>query len=927
MLRCSARLSKFAQEFIVPPSKEELLTFLFKLRYTGELTHLPQMFIDHMHQPWRTGIVHKKYVDFAELIWEDFSYQIDNRQLKKSRHEIMPYPRFTKFVKIGKDVQEYGREIPDAMLTEDIKQSETNQMFIKYSTGLLPLKKTIGKGSQGKKATITPKHVSVEVSDVSEPEPARRRTGISKIFEAAKEEAARQVHATHEWIVTYADPKPARRRPLGIAFIDTSSVSKKISPGLSQKLKGIQTLTSEEQLIADTMQVLKASRLSSRSQPLAGGSSEGTGTKPRVLDESTVIIVTSSEGTGTIPGVPDEVKGASKAKADPETDDEFMHGDEYVRDDVDKEMKDAKVADTRRDDQEITDVEKGEVEKIEEVKDDNKKSELPPISSSLSVSSEFGNQFLAHSSDISLTGTLKHTADVEINSLLDIQIQQEVPQMQTSATTHPLPHSVSAVTPILQQTTTPIPIPPITTEAPPVTTVPNPLLEIIQRVSELEKDVQELKQVNHSLDVSRRSSISRRNPAHKALYHALMESLLADEEGMDQGVVDLLKKKRQHDDQDEDPSAGPNQVIMDAANDNVVNDADQPQDESEPKTVRAPRNDWFTQPPRPPTPDPEWNKGKEVDDGQEQTWFNDLLSVEKGPLTFDKLMATPIDFSKFVMNRLKIDKLTKAYLVGLVYNLMKGTCQNNIELEYNMEEYYKALSDQLDWNNPEGDHCPFDLSKPLPLKGHPGRLTVPSEYFFKNSLKYLKSSDPKKKYTKSITKTKAARYELVGPKRQLFYRSQLNRFSKHDFYSHLKILSVKSVKVNKLHGYGYLEEIKKSHHQKKSQGCSAWCRKLPKDAQYHQALKRHSGISAKELYTPSFDPPGVVYEDLNKKKRVMRADDLYKFSDGTLKLVCDELHHRILNFRLGYNKEMSRRKWSATDKRRSELMVELIDKH
>ncbi|GJZ45924.1 hypothetical protein Tco_0593520 [Tanacetum coccineum] len=29
---------------------------------------------------------------------EDFSYQIDNGQLKKSRHEIMPYPKFTKVI-------------------------------------------------------------------------------------------------------------------------------------------------------------------------------------------------------------------------------------------------------------------------------------------------------------------------------------------------------------------------------------------------------------------------------------------------------------------------------------------------------------------------------------------------------------------------------------------------------------------------------------------------------------------------------------------------------------------------------------------------------------------------------------------------------------------------------------------------------------
>nr|GEW24573.1 hypothetical protein [Tanacetum cinerariifolium] len=70
----------------------------------------------------------------------------------------------------------------------------------------------------------------------------------------------------------------------------------------------------------------------------------------------------------------------------------------------------------------------------------------------------------------------------------------------------------------------------------------------------------------------------------------------------------------------------------------------------------------------------------------------------------------------------------------------------------------------------------------------------------------------------------------------------------------------------------------------------------------------------------------VIYEDLNKKKKVMRADELYKFSDGTLKTVRGELHHRILNFRLGYNEEMSRRKWTAINKRRPELMVELIDK-
>nr|GEX02040.1 hypothetical protein [Tanacetum cinerariifolium] len=58
----------------------------------------------------------------------------------------------------------------------------------------------------------------------------------------------------------------------------------------------------------------------------------------------------------------------------------------------------------------------------------------------------------------------------------------------------------------------------------------------------------------------------------------------------------------------------------------------------------------------------------------------------------------------------------------------------------------------------------------------------------------------------------------------------------------------------------------------------------------------------------------------------MRADELYKFSDETLNSIRDEFHYRIPDFHLGYNDEMPRRKWKAIDKKRMELMVELIDK-
>ncbi|GJV85101.1 hypothetical protein Tco_1524999 [Tanacetum coccineum] len=59
---------------------------------------------------------------------------------------------------------------------------------------------------------------------------------------------------------------------------------------------------------------------------------------------------------------------------------------------------------------------------------------------------------------------------------------------------------------------------------------------------------------------------------------------------------------------------------------------------------------------------------------------------------------------------------------------------------------------------------------------------------------------------------------------------------------------------------------------------------------------------------------------------IMRADELYKFSDGTLKSVRDEIHHKVLDFRLDYNPKMPKRKWTAVDRNRSGLIIELIDK-
>ncbi|GKG07753.1 hypothetical protein Tco_0330722 [Tanacetum coccineum] len=90
---------------------------------------------------------------------------------------------------------------------------------------------------------------------------------------------------------------------------------------------------------------------------------------------------------------------------------------------------------------------------------------------------------------------------------------------------------------------------------------------------------------------------------------------------------------------------------------------------------------------------------------------------------------------------------------------MKGSCKSPIELEYFLEEFYKATTEQLDWYNPKGQQYPHDLRKPLPLipNSH-GRQVIPFDHFINNNLAYLSGGVSSQTYATFVTKTKAADY-------------------------------------------------------------------------------------------------------------------------------------------------------------------------
>ncbi|GJR14435.1 hypothetical protein Tco_0797087 [Tanacetum coccineum] len=76
-------------------------------------------------------------------------------------------------------------------------------------------------------------------------------------------------------------------------------------------------------------------------------------------------------------------------------------------------------------------------------------------------------------------------------------------------------------------------------------------------------------------------------------------------------------------------------------------------------------------------------------------------------------------------------------------------------------------------------------------------------------------------------------------------------------------------------------------------------------------------------YTAYSYPKGVIYKDQNNRNRLMRADELHKFSDGTLNDVWIALYDIALGIRMEY---LPKKKWSGLDKRRARVMIQDIEK-
>ncbi|GKA59066.1 hypothetical protein Tco_0758379 [Tanacetum coccineum] len=300
------------QNFDELPTDEDMVSFFKEQGHTGEIkslsgktTGLEKLCLSRAQILW--GMYYNKNVDYVELLWEDFTYQIANRGYKKQ--EKMYYPQFTKviihyfltkdktiskrnkigmhtsrddylintliFISANEESQIYRARLPESMTSPEMRET-AYKTYLGYAIGVTPPKK-----ARKFKKPASPKLTTVSVTPK---EPTRKSNRVKR---PAK--------------------KSTNAPTIGVVIRDTHvmSLSKKKEKMTVEKCKGIELLS--EVALTEKAQYEEVHKKSLRdfykTHPSGSGivtsaanikpfvTNEGTSTKPGVLD------VTKKEST------------------------------------------------------------------------------------------------------------------------------------------------------------------------------------------------------------------------------------------------------------------------------------------------------------------------------------------------------------------------------------------------------------------------------------------------------------------------------------------------------------------------------------------------------------------------------------------------------------------------------------------------------
>ncbi|GJT87534.1 hypothetical protein Tco_1069251 [Tanacetum coccineum] len=676
------------QQFEELPFEEAILTFLRDLGHSGEIKVITDVNVNKLHQPWRSfvavinkclsgkstgydslrlsqaqilwGMYHKKNVDYAYLLWEDFFYQVQNKNVKKSNE--MYYPRFTKV-------------IANFFMTKDQSIPRRNSVNWYYAKD---------------------DHMFTTIKVVSR----------------------------HEDTPLYGAEPPKTK-----AYVKKKQVE-------SDKAK--------------TPPATKGKRL----KTTAKKSSSDKDDDAEIENDNDNNDVDNQDDDGReYDEHDDEEQGDDDAQTGSDNDDDDeaiqdanVEGDKMNEEETNKEAEvDALYRDVNVNlegrDTEMTDAPRTIVQTTQVIEDTHVI--ITPVNpegqqQSSSVSSGFVSNMLNPSPDTGIDSLFN--LNTESTSLVDVPVTTfaEPPLLKTLENnfsefnqTNQFAAAVSSIPGIVDaylankmheavKTAIQLQSERLRDEAQAknadfINKLDDNIKKIIKdqvkeqvkaQVSKILPKIE--KTINEQLEAEVLTHSSNKSKTSHNLYKALVDAYESDKLILDTyGDTVSFKIRIDDEDKDEEPSAGSNRGSKrrraGKESESTSEQSKRPPRQLEsqlkgPNLITSLLASLLKQrsQSKPPTPNHNWNKTFPDAHGPVQPWLSYLAQMEDPYESFNKLMDTPLDFSSFVMNRLKVDTLTPELLAGPTFELMKGSCKSLVELEYFFEEVYKAATDQLD---------------------------------------------------------------------------------------------------------------------------------------------------------------------------------------------------------------------------------------
>nr|GEZ64932.1 hypothetical protein [Tanacetum cinerariifolium] len=777
------------QTFDEPAFEEEILAFIRFLRHIVPIRTLTDVNINKLYQPWRSfaaiinkcltgkssgydslrlsqaqilwGLYHKINVDYVYMMWEDFVYQVEHKNQKKSNEMHYPWDDFMfstiKLVSKHQNTQQFGALLPIEMTNDEIRNSNAYKEYYVVVTGeAAPKPKAnVRRTRSGSDTSITPPITAA----------SPRLTASAKGKQTAKASKAKSQSALSEVAMTEAQQLKlvTKRSRQQMHISQASGFGADEGTGSISWVLDVPTDESEEELSWNSSDDESADEEGKDDDD--DEEDEGDDGEEGNDDEDD----DGEEGDDDDDDDQEVVKNDDKDNAEESRDDdEEGEGDEqeYGEEDDDEETRDKESFDPIPQNPESSENDGNDVEDIglilgkeEEHVEEEEEDKLyrDRMNEVVKVAVQIQSDQLRDEAQRENDEFLR-TVDENIKKIIKKQVKEQV-KVQVSKI---LPRIKQAMNEQLQTKV-------LTRSYHSSRTSYTVAVDLSEM--ELKKILIEKMEGNKSIQREGKEPKSASTPSKTAIRSADRSTTGSRSRQASASEFALAEEPVQTTSQMEEP--------LHPEFDTGADD--------QPIILSFQHPEWFSQPQKPPTPDRDWNRTLLAVHESIQPWISELAKQANTRSSFNELMDTPLDLSNFIMNRLRI------------------------ELEYHLEEVYKAITGQLDWVNPKGQQYPHKLLQPLPLiPDNRGRRVIPFAHFINNDLEYLFGGASSRKYTTSVSKTKAAYYGHIKWIEDLVPRTMWIHepidYDKHALWGR-RIIAVTKLKIVKYHSYKHLDWI------------------------------------------------------------------------------------------------------------------------